>query len=227
MWASCSDQQERPLDSGYLNKATAFSGADWCVESLETAEMLLRDGNICKGQNHSAARGWEADCECEHPWFADISTKPHPFRTRIGASGPFESLPGKPHSASRVWEADFELGPPPLFSRITPLPSRIFLAFSATAESFLAQILVFRQPSYLRQMNWAETFPTLQYEKQILNFLERIWHTNHIFITVGNFWKSFVYCKQCWLSWMYNRTNQWQKILLSWNHKFESWRAAA
>ena len=50
------------LIRGYLDKATAFSGADsdW---SVTTAEMPLRDG---KGRNCSHMRVWEANIECEH-----------------------------------------------------------------------------------------------------------------------------------------------------------------
>ena len=77
------------LIRGYLDKATAFSGADWCAG---TAQMPLRYG---KGQNCCAVQVWEADFQCDFPaqlsrrdpWFADISNKPWPFSAWIGAPG--------------------------------------------------------------------------------------------------------------------------------------------
>ena len=49
------------LIGGYLDKSTAFSGAEWCVG---TAQMTLKDG---PRQNRCAARICKVNFESEHP----------------------------------------------------------------------------------------------------------------------------------------------------------------
>ena len=50
------------LIRGYLDKATAFSGADWCVG---IAKMPLKDG---QGRNCSSARGCKTEFECSRSY---------------------------------------------------------------------------------------------------------------------------------------------------------------